>query len=113
MATAHKVRPTSYLSPQYINGIYIPTSLLLVGVAIVKIEWIPYAAVVALVLGAWKVYNNRECFCAAQSMRLARTIRKAPLTRFAPAEVKKALKPDVFQEFPLKEKTVLSHNVAM
>ena len=24
-----------------------------------------------------------------------------------------ALKPDVFQEFPLKEKTVLSHNVAM
>ena len=25
----------------------------------------------------------------------------------------KALKPDVFQEFPLKEKTVLSHNVAM
>lgn len=24
-----------------------------------------------------------------------------------------ALKPDVFQDFPLKEKTVLSHNVAM
>lgn len=67
MATAHKVRPTSYLSPQYINGIYIPTGLLLVGVAIVKIEWIPYAAVVALVLGAWKVFNNRECLCAVQS----------------------------------------------
>ena len=27
--------------------------------------------------------------------------------------VTNALKPDVFQEFPLKEKTVLSHNVAM
>jgi hypothetical protein len=28
-------------------------------------------------------------------------------------EVKKVLKPEVYQEFPLKEKTVLSHNVAM
>ena len=28
-------------------------------------------------------------------------------------EAKKALKPDVFQEFELREKTVLSHNVAM
>ena len=27
--------------------------------------------------------------------------------------VTNALKPDVFQDFPLKEKTVLSHNVAM
>ena len=27
--------------------------------------------------------------------------------------VPNALKPDVFQDFPLKEKTVLSHNVAM
>jgi cytochrome-b5 reductase len=28
-------------------------------------------------------------------------------------EIKKVLKPDVFQEFPLQEKTVISHNVAM
>lgn len=28
-------------------------------------------------------------------------------------EPKKALKPDVFQEFELKEKTILSHNTAM
>jgi len=27
--------------------------------------------------------------------------------------VKKVLKPDVFQEFELKEKTIISHNVAM
>ncbi|KAA6411386.1 MAG: NADH-cytochrome b5 reductase 1 [Lasallia pustulata] len=86
MATAHKVRPTSYLSPQYINGLYIPSGLLLVGVAIVKIEWLPYAAGVALILSAWKIFNN---------------------------QLKKALKPDAFQEFPLKEKTVLSHNVAI
>jgi cytochrome-b5 reductase len=28
-------------------------------------------------------------------------------------EIKKVLKPDVFQEFPLQEKTIISHNVAM
>lgn len=28
-------------------------------------------------------------------------------------EPKKTLKPDVFQEFELKEKTILSHNTAM
>lgn len=28
-------------------------------------------------------------------------------------EIKKVLKPDVFQEFELEEKTVISHNVAM
>lgn len=29
------------------------------------------------------------------------------------AEPKKVLKPDAFQEFELKEKTIVSHNVAM
>lgn len=35
------------------------------------------------------------------------------LTVRVPAEIKKILKPDVFQEFELQEKTVVSHNVAM
>lgn len=59
MSSPHQIRPTSFLSPQYINGVYIPSGLLLVGVAIVKKEWLPYAAVVAVLLGAWKLYNNR------------------------------------------------------
>ncbi|MCJ1223369.1 NADH-cytochrome b5 reductase [Toensbergia leucococca] len=76
----------NFLSQQYINGVYIPSGLLLVGVGIVKREWLPYAVVVAVLLGAWKVYNN---------------------------QVKKVLKPDAYQDFELKEKTVLSHNVAI
>ena len=32
---------------------------------------------------------------------------------FTTPEPKKVLKPDAFQEFELKEKTVISHNVAM
>lgn len=46
------------LAPQYIHGVYIPSALLVVGVAIVKKEWLPYAALVAVVLGSWKVYIN-------------------------------------------------------
>ncbi|MCJ1388271.1 NADH-cytochrome b5 reductase [Xylographa bjoerkii] len=86
MASHNKVKPVSFLSPQYINGVYIPSGLLLVGCAIVKIEWLPYAVVLALALGTWKIYVN---------------------------QTKKVLKPDVFQDFELKEKTVLSHNVAI
>ncbi|MCJ1290504.1 NADH-cytochrome b5 reductase [Xylographa carneopallida] len=86
MASHNQVKPVSFLSPQYINGVYIPSGLLLVGCAIVKVEWLPYAVVLALALGTWKIYVN---------------------------QTKKALKPDVFQEFELREKTVLSHNVAI
>lgn len=55
MAVSH-----SFLSPQYIHGIYIPSGLLLVGIAIVKKEWLPYAVVVAIVLGSWKIHSNRQ-----------------------------------------------------
>jgi len=74
------------LAPQYIHGVYIPSALLVVGVAIVKKEWLPYAAIVAVVLGSWKVYSNKP---------------------------RKVLDPKEFQEFELKEKTILSHNTAI
>ena len=50
----------AFLSSQYINGIYIPSALLLGGIAIVKKEWLPYAVAVAVVLSSWKVFNNRK-----------------------------------------------------
>lgn len=76
----------SLLSSQYVNGIYIPAGLLVFGTFIVKSEWVPYAALLAVALGALKFYNLQP---------------------------KQVLKPDVFQEFELKEKTVISHNVAI
>jgi len=76
----------SYLSRKYFDAIYIPAGLIIFGTAIVKREWLPYAVALAVVLGSFKFYNNVP---------------------------KKALKPDVFQEFELKEKTIISHNVAM
>ncbi|KAG8165536.1 hypothetical protein KVR01_004088 [Diaporthe batatas] len=73
-------------SKKYIDGIYIPAGLLVVGVAIVKKEWLPYAVLVTLALSAIK---------------------------FLRSQPKKTLKPDIFQEFELKEKTILSHNTAI
>lgn len=60
MSDAFKRRPTGPFSPQYINGVYIPSALLIIGFAIVKKEWLPFAVLLAAILGGWKVYNNRE-----------------------------------------------------
>ncbi|KAK7988132.1 Vacuolar ATP synthase subunit B [Apiospora arundinis] len=73
-------------SSRNINGIYIPAGLLVFGTFIVKREWVPYAVLLALALGAWKFIDQQP---------------------------KKVLKPDAFQEFELKEKTIVSHNVAI
>jgi len=78
--------PSGPFAPQYVHGVYIPCGLLIVGCAIVKSEWLPYAFAVAALLGGWKVYSN---------------------------QARKILKPDQFQQFELKEKTILSHNTAI
>ncbi len=123
MSSAHQVRPTSLLSSQFINGVYIPSALLIVGVGIAKTEWLPYAIAISLVLGGWKIYSAgnsiappsqsftnkiedaNECGCTTAP----ETLPLAPKNAVAA----KSLKPDVFQDFTLKEKTVLSHNTAM
>lgn len=75
-----------YLSRVYIDYVYVPAALLIFGTLIVKKEWAPYSALLAVALGAYNFWNF---------------------------QVKKVLKPDVFQEYPLEEKTVISHNVAI
>ena len=57
MSETQKSKRTSLLSPQFINGVYIPSGLLILGVGIVKVEWLPIAVAVSLVLGAWKIYS--------------------------------------------------------
>ncbi|KAK6067306.1 NADH-cytochrome b5 reductase 1-like protein 1 [Seiridium cupressi] len=77
---------TSLTSSQNINGIYIPAGLLIFGTLIVKKEWAPFAALLAVALGAFKFFTQLP---------------------------KKFLKPDTFQDLELKEKTILSHNTAI
>ncbi|KAK9484253.1 hypothetical protein V1527DRAFT_520631 [Lipomyces starkeyi] len=69
-----------------LHGIYIPAGLIIIGTAIVKREWIVYSVILAFSLSALKVLRGKA---------------------------RKVLKPDVFQEFELKEKTILSHNTGI
>lgn len=61
MATPHTIKPTSLFSPQYITSVYIPSALLLVGVAIAKKEYLPFAVIIAVLLGGYKFYSTRKC----------------------------------------------------
>jgi len=49
-----------YLTKKYIDGVYIPSGLLVFGCLIVKREWVPYAVLLALALGSYKVWSNSE-----------------------------------------------------
>jgi len=51
-----------FTSPAFINGIYIPSGLLIAGCFIVKQEWLPYAVAVSLVLGGLKVFKSRMLY---------------------------------------------------
>lgn len=50
----------SWLSRHYIDYVYIPAALLVFGTLIVKKEWAPYSAMLALVLGGYNFWNFRE-----------------------------------------------------
>ena len=105
MSTPYTTRPTSPLSPQLITSVYLPSAIVLFGVGFAKKEWLPFALVIPIVLGALHYYGNGQFVIETQ--------RREICLLWLQSVVKKALKPDVFQDFALKEKTVLSHNVAM
>lgn len=91
--------------------VYVPAFLLIVGTFIVKRDWTIYAAVLAIAFGAYNLYalrkSSKHCsFKPCLRRQLANDCRRH-------VEIKKVLKPDVFQEFELEEKTLISHNVAM
>jgi len=77
------------LSKENINTVYIPSALLIVGIAIVKMEWLPYAAIFAVLVGGYKIYSSTA------------------------SKSRKVLIPDAFQDFKLIQKTSTSHNVAI
>lgn len=49
-----------FLSKQYIDGIYIPSGLLIFGCLIVKREWLPFAVALAALLGGYKMWASRK-----------------------------------------------------
>lgn len=57
------VRRNQALSKQNINGVYIPSALLIIGVGIVKKEWLPFAAIFVALVGGYKFYASRMSTC--------------------------------------------------
>lgn len=51
---------SSWLARHYIDYVYVPGALLVVGTFIVKRDWVPYSAVLALALGAYNFFNFRK-----------------------------------------------------
>ena len=62
MSQTSQSKGSPLLSSQIINGVYIPSALLILGVGIIKFEWLPIAVSVSLVLGAWKVYSAGQYY---------------------------------------------------
>ena len=61
------------LSSQNINGVYIPSVLLLVGIAIIKLEWLPYAAIFASLVGGLKIFMSGILDSQSQRLLVAGT----------------------------------------
>ena len=68
MASSWPGADSGLLSKQYVNFIYIPSALVLVGCAIIKADWLPFAGLVVSALGAWQYYDMRG-FLKFQSRR--------------------------------------------
>lgn len=63
---------SQFTAKSMIDGVYIPSALLVVGTAIVKKEWLPYAVALALALSGWKIYAARMSifFCHSYEQEL-------------------------------------------
>lgn len=66
MSRTPQTKGSSLLSSQFVNGVYIPSGLLILGVGIIKFEWLPFAVAVSLVLGAWKIYSAGQWYLFIQ-----------------------------------------------
>jgi cytochrome-b5 reductase len=102
--------PNKYLSKQYRDGIYIPAGLIVVGCLIAKRDWVPYAIALAAVLTGYKLWSMRKYPLSSRRLLSERYLE---LKLIPSSGERKVLKPTEFQNFELKEKTIISHNVAM
>lgn len=55
---ANRISESSAFSTGMINGIYIPSALLVLGTFIVKKEWVPFALALAAVLSSGKLLGS-------------------------------------------------------
>lgn len=77
------VEDKGYLLSTPLHGVFIPAGLLIVGIAIVKINWLPYGILLAFTLAVLKFYRGQPS---------------------------KSLDPIKFQEFELQNVTAITHD---
>jgi hypothetical protein len=61
MSSKHTYKPTGPFAPQYIQGVYAPSAVLIVGAALVNKTLVPVAVAIAAALAGYQFFNNREC----------------------------------------------------
>ena len=61
MSSKHTYKPTGPFAPQYIQGVYAPSAILIVGAALVNKTLVPVAIAIAAALAGYQFFNNREC----------------------------------------------------
>lgn len=66
MSSKGTYKPTGPFAPQYIQGVYIPSAILIVGAALVKRLLVPLAVVIAAGLAAYQFYNQRKSCTAGK-----------------------------------------------
>lgn len=54
----HYYRDNSPIADHYINGIYIPATLIISITALTKIEWTPIAVAISVVLAGYQIYTH-------------------------------------------------------
>jgi cytochrome-b5 reductase len=60
MSSKHTYKPTGPFAPQYIQGVYAPSAILIVGAALVNKTLVPVAIAIAAALAGYQFFNNRE-----------------------------------------------------
>ena len=85
-----------------IDPVYFLALVILGGVATTKREFLPHAAGVVLIL---LVLNTLRSSMFPMILRMTDGVLEEP-------KLRKVLKPDVYQNFELAEKNVISHNTA-
>jgi cytochrome-b5 reductase len=61
MSSKHTYKPTGPFAPQYIQGVYAPSAVLIVGAALVNKTLVPVAIAIAAALAGYQFFNNRGC----------------------------------------------------
>ena len=94
-------------------GTIVPGATIVAGTALLKQEWLPYAVVLAAAWGALRVFAGSSGLTASEAQDATQEAKKKASQVKAKVVPSGVLDPDNFQEFPLKEKNVTSHNTAM